>query len=338
MDKMEGTPMERKLGLYVMLGDDGNLKRTLVSVSGDTELEAATLNDEVILFSELIFDFYAFIVDRIRLAFPYLTTQASEGNAVVDMRVFEFIQDTVQDLIEEFEIDNALYGTLTRTVIEDQIPADNGSGSYPIEATKEIVSTLSSVMDMQFTVNSILRDMRFKVPVDLEKKYRFLQDTEFVQVSKFPNLHTPEYLFRSVTDYYTFLILHFIAENPAVALCECCGRYFIPKTAKKTLYCDRPLKGSKTCKDLGPGLKHKLQAQNKKVVEEFDRAKQRMYKRYDRALDPNKKASKIDLSYGEYYEWLEAATKARDTYLAGKISEEEALNVIQGDFISKGTM
>ncbi len=119
------------------------------------------------------------------------------------MRVFEFIQDTVQDLIEEFEIDNALYGTLTRTVIEDQIPADNGSGSYPIEATKEIVSTLSSVMDMQFTVNSILRDMRFKVPVDLEKKYRFfLQDTEFVQVSKFPNLHTPEYLFRSVTDYY----------------------------------------------------------------------------------------------------------------------------------------
>ena len=69
-----------------------------------------------------------------------------------------------------------------------------------------------------------------------------------------------------------------------------------------------------------------------------DRAKQRMYKRYDRALDPNKKASKIDLSYGEYYEWLEAATKARDAYLAGKISEEEALNVIQGDFISKGTM
>lgn len=83
--------MERKLGLYVMLGDDGNLKRTLVSVSGETELEAVTLNDEVILFSELIFDFYAFIVDRIRLAFPYLTTQASEGNAVVDMRVFEFI-------------------------------------------------------------------------------------------------------------------------------------------------------------------------------------------------------------------------------------------------------
>ena len=59
--------MERKLGLYVTLGNDGSLKRTLVSISGETELEATTLNDEVILFSELIFDFYAFIVDRIPL-------------------------------------------------------------------------------------------------------------------------------------------------------------------------------------------------------------------------------------------------------------------------------
>lgn len=75
-------------------------------------------------------------------------------------------------------------------------------------------------------------------------------------------------------------------------------------------------------------MKHKLQAQNKKVVEEFDRAKQRMYKRYERALDPNKKASKRDLSYAEYYEWLENAAEARDAYLAGKLSEKDALKAI----------
>lgn len=40
----------------------------------------------------------------------------------------------------------------------------------------------------------------------------------------------------------------------------------------------------------------------------------------------------------EYYEWLEAATEARDAYLAGKLSEKEALKVIKGDFISKGKM
>ena len=307
--------MERKLGLYVTLGNDGSLKRTLVSISGETELEATTLNDEVILFSELIFDFYAFIVDRIRLSAAYLVTQDGDGKDTVDMRVFEFIQDTVQDLIEEFEEDDPLYGTLTRTIME-----------------------LSAVMLTQFSVNTILRDMRFHVPVDLDKKHRSLQEVEFTQVSSFSNLHTPEYLFRSAADYYTFLVLHFIAAEPRVALCECCGRYFIPKTAKKTLYCDRVLKDDKTCKDLGPALKHKLQAQNKKVVEEFDRAKQRMYKRYERALDPNKKASKRDLSYAEYYEWLENAAEARDAYLAGKLSEKDALKVIRDDFVNRDKM
>ena len=74
--------MERKLGLYVTLGNDGSLKRTLVSISGETELEATTLNDEVILFSELIFDFYAFIVDRIRLSAAYLVTQDGDGKDI----------------------------------------------------------------------------------------------------------------------------------------------------------------------------------------------------------------------------------------------------------------
>ena len=53
-----------------------------------------------------------------------------------------------------------------------------------------------------------------------------------------------------------------------------------------------------------------------------------MYKRQERAADPNKKASEKDLTYAEYYEWLESATQARDDYLAGKLSVEEALKII----------
>ena len=67
--------MEKELGLYVSVSGDGNLKRTLVSVSGEVELEATTLNDEVILFSELNYSCYAFIVDRIKLAFQFLLTR-----------------------------------------------------------------------------------------------------------------------------------------------------------------------------------------------------------------------------------------------------------------------
>lgn len=76
-------------------------------------------------------------------------------------------------------------------------------------------------------------------------------------------------------------------------------------------------------------LKHRQKAAQIRVVEEFDRAKQRMYKRYERAEFINKEPSEKDLSYGEYYQWLDRAAKARDDYLAGKLSTEEALNIIQ---------
>ena len=321
--------MGKNLGLYVSLNDDGTLNRTLVSVAGETQLEPTTVKDEVILFSELSFYFYAFVVDRIKISSAFLMTKDTDGTPSIDMNVFEFIQDTVQDLIEEFEEDNLLYGTLTRTVVEDYVPKDDGTGLSPIEVTAKIIACLSNVMEFQFAVNDILRDLRFKVPIDYENKYRFLQEAEFIQISKLQNLHTPEYTFRSLAEYYMFLLIHFISSQPNVALCECCGRYFIPKTAKKTIYCDRIIKDEKSCKVWGPILKHKLQAQNKKVVEEFDRAKQKMYKRYERATDTNKKASPKDLTYLEYYEWLEKATQARDDYLAGKLSAEEALKVIK---------
>lgn len=321
--------MGKNLGLYVALNANGTLKRTLVSVSGEMQLEPTTVKEEIILFSDLSFYLYAFVVDRIKLSSGFLMTQDTDGTPSIDMNVFAFIQDTVQDLIEEFEADHLMYGTLARTLVEDYVPKDDGTGLYHIEATAKIIACLSDVMLFQFAVNDILRDLRCKVPLDLDKKYSFLQETEFIQISKLQNLHTPEYTFRSLVEYYTFLLIHFISSQPHVALCECCGRYFVPKTAKKTIYCDRIIKDEKPCKTWGPILKHKLQAQNKKAVEEFDRAKQKMYKRYERATDPNKKASEKDLNYQEYYEWLDKATKARGDYLAGKLSAEDALKTIK---------
>ena len=123
-------------------------------------------------------------------------------------------------------------------------------------------------------------------------------------------------------------VLARVAPDHAVELCQCCGRFFIPKTKKKTLYCDRVIKDGKTCKELGPRLKHKRAAMNQKVIEEFDRARQRMYKRYERAKDVNQTPSERDLSLSEFYEWLEPATRARDLFLAGEMSEEEALKII----------
>lgn len=68
-----------------------------------------------------------------------------------------------------------------------------------------------------------------------------------------------------------------------------------------------------------PKLKHQIAAMNHTVIQTFDRAKRRMYKRYERALE-GKALSEKDLTLFEYYEWLQAATRARDACLYGKLS------------------
>ena len=84
----------------------------------------------------------------------------------------------------------------------------------------------------------------------------------------------------------------------------------------------------KTCKQLGPRIKHEIEVDKHNVVEEFDRAKQRMYKRYERSVFYNQEPTEKSLMQTEYSKWLEQATQARDMYLAGEMSEEEALKII----------
>lgn len=54
-----------------------------------------------------------------------------------------------------------------------------------------------------------------------------------------------------------------------------------------------------------------------------------MYKRYERNVLLGQKQTGKSLLYSEYYQWLDAAANARDDYLNGKISEEEALKIIK---------
>lgn len=176
----------------------------------------------------------------------------------------------------------------------------------------------------------MLHDLCGEDPLDV-KKYEGLWEIPVTDILTLEeNGLTTQYHFRSAVDYYHFLLLHFAADKPNVARCQCCGRYFIPKTKKKTLYCDSILKGSKTCKEWGPVLKHKLAVQDNEVIETIDRTKRKMYKRYERKeYSINQKPSEKDLSYFKYYEWLDQATKARDNYLEGKITKEDALKLIE---------
>ena len=52
-----------------------------------------------------------------------------------------------------------------------------------------------------------------------------------------------------------------------------------------------------------------------------------LVRRVDRSLG-DKKASLIDMTYDQYRDWLSSATDARNKYLLGKLTEEEAMTII----------
>ena len=320
--------MSAEHDVYVELLQDGKIKRDLAGIPGEVPLAETKISDEILLFSELIFEPYAAVVDQIRSQARAILMYDEHGG-LANMTMFQFMLDTVEDLVSTLEQENPLQGTLLRAQLEDAVPPDDGTATYPFRAGKKILTILIEVMQFQFVVNEVLHDMQAGEPL-ISDKYDTLWEVPMRSILRWNGDRlTTQYHVRSAVDYYHFLLLQFVSSYPAVAWCHCCGRYFIPKTKKKTLYCDRILKDGKTCKEWGPVLKHRQKAAQVSVVEEFDRAKRRMYKRYERAEFFNKEPSEKDLSYEEYYQWLDRAARARDDYLAGKLPAEEALSIIQ---------
>ncbi len=326
--------MQNICGLYVEINKDGTLKRNLTVKSGETiKLERTTVNDEIIAFSELNFKYYAELLEHIEnmCEDSYVEiTDGDFGEAGIDIDAYAEILKTVNELIAVLEEFNPLHGTLLRTLLEDQVPPDDGSAMYLINSEEKITDCLSSVMRLQFLINDILYDLRSGTPFDTENKYSIFKSAEFTQIQTLSKKITVQYRFRSLIDYYIFLMMQFIENQPDVALCQCCGKYFIPKTKRITLYCDRVIRDNKTCKQIAPALKHKCDAARDSVIETFDRTKKKMYKRFERANDfSNSSANKLTLT--QYYGWLDKAEQARNEYLADKTSAEEAIEIITAE-------
>lgn len=323
--------MQNICGLYVEINKDGTLKRNLTVKSGETiKLKTTTVNDEIIAFSELNFKYYAELLEHTEnmCEDSYVEiTDGDFGEAGIDVDAYAEILQTVNELIAVLEESNPLHGTLLRTLLEDQLPPDDGSAMYLINSEAKITDCLSSVMRLQFLINDILYDLRSGTPLDMENKYSIFKSAAFTQIQTLGEKVTVQYRFRSPIDYYIFLMMRFIENHPSVTLCQCCGKYFIPKTKRTTLYCDRIIRNNKTCKQIAPALKHKRDAARDSVIETFDRTKRKMYKRFERTNDFSN-ATANSLSLTQYYDWLDKAEQARNEYLAGKISAEEALEII----------
>ena len=320
--------IKQQIGLYVTLEKDGNVKRNLITESGEQELPVTTIKDEIIEFSELNFWPYSKIVDVIEEFADKIKTEGKEKPTEEDLKIFTQLTSLTEGLINELEENSPIASLLSETMIVDSVPVFDGSIEC-IETIKNIIPVvLRSIVDFNLFVNDTFYNIYTGNTLDEEGEHYFLSQIMLQQELTFHGELTARYFFRNLTDYYIFLLMQFLSTKLKIVRCECCGRYFVPKTNKATKYCDRILKDDKTCKDLAPSLKHKKMVLTDKVVEAYDREKRKMYRRYERN-DGKIYMSPKGITYDDFYIWCDAATDARDKYLKGELTAEEALNIIE---------
>lgn len=109
--------MAEDFGLYLSSTKDGHIKRDLAGPAGKVSLDDTTIQDELILFSELNFEAYALVVDLVRNCAGSIMVQDEGHYGEVDMKEFQFMVDTVIDLVTTMGKESPLYGTLLRTQI-----------------------------------------------------------------------------------------------------------------------------------------------------------------------------------------------------------------------------
>ena len=321
--------MQRTPGLYVALQNGGIIKRTLVTNKGETELDKTTIGAELIWFAELDFSTYLDALIKIEdLAEKTEDDGDPKNYGTVYLDIFDELLTETNELVYDIEDVYPALGSLLRFDLLDHTPKDDGTGMYVYNAKYAICEQIAEPVRFYILLREVLEDLSFGVPLDFEDKYATLTQGTVTQHYTFAGTLETEYCFRSIKNYYKFLLINYLNSNPNVARCFCCGQYFIPKTRKATLHCDRVISNGKTCKEIAPTIKHKIAVDRDPVLKAFERTRQKMHKRYERAADSLKKLSK-GISIEEYWNWSEAASAARDKYLKGELTAEEALKIIE---------
>lgn len=306
-------------GLYVTLTPDGTIRKHLSTIFGEMPLDEITIGEELIQFSEKTIPFS---MDKDSQVVWERVEQIE-----TDVGIYLEFQEIFKAYLIMMHTRDPVHAALTRTKIEDEVPPPARDKSQLKDNTMKTLSCITAVKMAQILVSHVLNNLCLGKKIRAKNRHPYLYQSYVTTVFTLEDTLETQYLFRSEDTYYYFLLQHFLASRPIVARCEYCGRFFVPKTRKKTKYCDRTIRNGKTCKQIAPYRNQKEQAAADHVISEFKRVNDMLLHRLDRSLY-DKKPSAIDLTQEEYYKWLDTATNARDQYLVGELSEEEALQII----------
>lgn len=301
-------------GLYVEVMPDGKLKRRLCTLTEETPLCDTTIAEELIQLTERHYPpLYKFTGSSVSLS----------RNLPHNPDLFQKYLDDVDRYLHHCEAIDPVFVFLSRTLLW----RDFDNPQKKKEAVSRIATHLYTPVQLQAQTIRVLNRLCSKGPIEESLRNRVLRYSGCTTIFKMNKQLEAQHVFRAFEQYYKFLLQNLILAEPNIVRCQYCGGYFVPKTKRKTLYCDRVIRDGRTCKQIAPQLTRKQKAAANQVISEYNRVKDMLCHRLDRQ-DGIKKPSPIDIERADYYEWEEAATAARKQFLAGEVTEEKALATI----------
>ena len=325
---------EKRIGLRLTELGEGRIRKILTNYDGTVIIDEIVLpHDELIRFMDRSIKDY------------YQKLKAIEGHPLfkesIDVSEADLIDfvDKAFTMTDEMHADFPEAYFFTRIALEDTlvIPSD-GSASFLLNIGMRILNIMKTPYLTRVRMRNIME-------VCFGTTEGFAQRERFEKICKvYPTLNnhsfaarwTPdgegwvrEYEVRSLLELYVFYLMAALRSDKRIARCQHCWRYFVPKTRKKTDYCDRVWKDGRTCKELGPNLKRKDGPAEDKYLLAYNRLRARLYERDYREY-ANERVRK-EIAYEQYEDWMEYAADARVEYLCGEIDGEELLGRINPD-------
>lgn len=326
--------MNEKNGIYLSMdGDDA--VRVIVENNIKIQTDRIKISEELI--GELEYDLsnYETVLEHI-----FEETEPLDGIGEYSEEQFNSVSNMALELANGVRENDLTSGVLLRATVNKLLDfKDDGTAMCLMTAMSNIVDALREPLDTRYILYKYLKSRsEFDTHEEWLRKnilpegYFFRRDypCEIINYDLFTNelKLSQVFFFDNYTDYFVFLFLKFAEQQKRVLECPCCGKLFVPKSNRAEMYRDRILIDGKTCKQIAPKLARKLKQRNDPLLEEYERAKNRNYKRVERYENADGNDGVIRLTFNEYKAWLDKASEMKRLYLQGEVSARELRKTI----------
>lgn len=327
--------MTDKNGIYLSVDGD-NAVRVIIENNSKIQTDKIKITEELIGELEYNMSHYENVVEHISEK-----TEPLDGIGEYSEDQLDSVFNTALDLVDAVRENDLMSGVLLRASINKlRDTEDDGTAMFLLLSMNNVVEALREPLNTRYILYKYLKSRsEFDTHEEwlqsniLTEGYFFRRDypCEIINYDLFTNESklSQVFFFDNYTDYFVFLLLKFAEQQKRVLECPCCGKLFVPKSNRAEIYCDRVLIDGKTCKQIAPKLARKLKQRSDPLLEEYERAKNRNYKRVERYESADNISSVKRLTFNEYKAWLDKASEMRRLYLQGKASAEEMKKIIR---------